>query len=107
MIDVASEPLISLRDAAKLIPPARQGRAVSFQCILRWVLEGAKAPNGERVHLEALRLGGRYVTSHAAIQRFAEALTPRTDTRPSPHRTPRQRRRAAERAEKELERMGI
>jgi hypothetical protein len=107
MIDLTTESILSLRDAAKLIPPARQGRPVSFQCILRWALEGAKAPSGERVKLEAVRLGGRWLTSREALQRFAEALTPRSDSPTSPPRTLRQRRRAAERAERELEKLGI
>src|SRR5262245_23181031 len=107
MIDLATESILSLRDAAKLIPPARQGRPVSFQCILRWALDGAKTPSGERVRLEAIRLGGRWVTSREAIQRWAEALTPKTDNSMSRPRTLRQRRRSAEQAEKELERMGI
>jgi hypothetical protein len=107
MIDLSAESILSLRDAAKLIPPARRGRPVSFQCILRWAMEGARSPTGERVKLKAIRLGGRWVTSRESLQRFAEALTPRSDNIMSKSRTPRQRRRAAERAEAELERMGI
>jgi hypothetical protein len=107
MIDLTTESILSLRDAAKLIPPARRGRPCSFQCILRWALEGAKAPSGERVKLEAVRLGSRWVTSREAIQRFAEALTPRPTSDSPQTRTLRRRRRAAEKAEKELERMGI
>jgi hypothetical protein len=70
-------------------------------------MDGARGPNGERVKLEALRLGGRWVSSREALQRFAEALTPHTDTPASATRTPRQRRRASERAARELERLGI
>jgi hypothetical protein len=104
-IDLSAEAILSLRDAAKLIPPARQGRPVSFQCLLRWVLDGARGPDGQLVKLEGLRLGGRWLTSSQAIQRFAEALTPHADNPSS--RTPRQRQCAAERAEKELQSMGI
>jgi hypothetical protein len=107
MIDLLTETVLGLKDAAKLVPSARQGRPVSFACLWRWVLHGAKAPDGERVRLEAVRLGGRWVTSREALQRFAERLTPQAQDQPAPPRTPRQRRRAAERAEKELERMGI
>jgi hypothetical protein len=106
MIDLSTETIVSLRDAAKLLPPARQGRAVSFQCVLRWVLNGARDPEGQLVRLEAIRLGGRWLTSREALQRFGERLTPPGKSL-SGTRTVRQRRRAAERAEKELEKLGM
>jgi hypothetical protein len=93
MIDLSSESLLSLADAAKLVPPARLGRPVSFQCVLRWVLEGSRAPDGRAVKLEALRVGGRWVTSREALQRFAEALTPQPDHNADAASTPRQGRR--------------
>jgi hypothetical protein len=109
MIDLSNEAIISLREAAALIPPVRQGRPVSFNCILRWILKGSrKTVDGQIVKLEGLRVGSRWLTSRQALQRFAEALTPMTcDPQASPVRTPRQRRRAAELAERELEKMGI
>ena len=106
MINLSTESTLSLRDAAKLLPPGRLGRPASFQCLLRWVLDGARAPDGQLVKLEALRLGGRWVTSKEALQRFADSLTARSD-KPVSTRTPRQRRRAAEKAERELEKLGI
>jgi hypothetical protein len=106
MIQISKETILSLRQAAKLFPPARQGKPVSFQCVLRWVLNGARGPDGELVRLESLRIGSRWVTSREAIQRFAEALTPEIAT-PAPARTRRQRLRAAAKAEHELDRMGI
>jgi hypothetical protein len=110
MLDVSSEFTISLTQAARLLPPGRRGRPVSLSCLLRWVLAGATGPSGERVRLEAVRLGGRWVTSREALQRFAERLTPRLDapqeTPPNP-RTPGRRQRASERAAAELERLGI
>ena len=97
-----------LTQAASRIPSVRQGKRTTLSCILRWVLNGARSPDGQIVPLEAVRLGGRWVTSREALQRFAERLTPQTsDTQASPARTPRQRRRAAEIAAKELEKMGI
>jgi hypothetical protein len=77
MIDIAVESVRSLRDAAKLLPSIRLGRPVTFQCVFRWVVEGCRGPDGQIVRLEAVRLGGRWVTSMEALQRFAEALTPR------------------------------
>jgi hypothetical protein len=107
MIDLKTESILSLREAAKLLPPARQGRPVSFQCVLRWVLSGTRSPSGETVKLEAIRLGSRWLTSREALQRFAEALTPQARGDPPPKRTPRQQRRDDERAENELTKLGI
>jgi hypothetical protein len=61
--------------------------------------------DGRRVKLEAIKVGGRLVTSRQALVRFltaqpAEAVEPA----PAP-RTPGQRERAAEAAE-ELKRLG-
>jgi hypothetical protein len=70
-------------------------------------LKGAKAPTGDMVKLEALRLGSRWVTSSVALQRFCEALTPSATNNPVLTRTPKHRRRAVERAEQELKNLGI
>jgi hypothetical protein len=99
MIDIATESTLTLADAAKLLPSVRMGRPVSFQCILRWVQEGSRGPDGRTVKLEAVRLGGRWITSKEAMQRFAEALTPQLTVIPgcrrglsSPAPTPRPRK---------------
>jgi hypothetical protein len=106
-IDLIGERTLSLCAAARLLPPGRRGRPPTLSCLLRWVLDGVKTPDGV-VRLEALRLGGRWITSEEALQRFAERLTPRPESKAAPApRAPAQRRRAAERAAKELEREGI
>ncbi len=109
MLDLTTETPLSLEAAARLVPPARGGKRCHLSTILRWIIDGSRAPDGSRVRLEAVRLGGKWVTSAAALQRFAERLTPRpADTPEAPaRRTPGQRRRAAERAGAELQRMGI
>lgn len=67
-----------------------------------------KGPGGRRIKLEAARLAGKWVTTPGAIRRFVQALTPTQDAEPAPAvRTPNARRRAAERAVKQLERAGI
>jgi hypothetical protein len=106
MINVNSEELLSLRDAAKLLPSARSGKPVTFQCILRWALTGSLAPDGERVKLEAVRLGNRWVTSKEALQRFVIALTP-PEKKALKRRTPRQVKTACEKASRELEKLGV
>ena len=108
MIDLTCESVTSLSQAADLLPPGRGGARPTLSCILRWILKGARSPSGELVHLEALRIGGRWVTSREALQRFAESLTPPLDGNSAQiHRSPTARRRASEKAAKELERLGI
>jgi hypothetical protein len=63
-------------------------------------------PDGEVVHLESARLAGRYLTSVPALERFIARQT--RSLEPAPQvRTASQRQRASERAEKELEKIGI
>jgi hypothetical protein len=58
--------------------------------------------------LEAVRLGGRWMTSREALQRFSDRLTPRLggDDHTAP-RSPASRRRASERAAAELDNLGL
>jgi hypothetical protein len=84
MIDIHEEPLLSLSAAAALVPPARSGKRTHLSTILRWILDGSKGPNGERVKLEAVRIGGRWMTTRSALQRFVERLTPAIGAAPMP-----------------------
>src|SRR5207253_5918892 len=76
MLDLTHEQPIPLAIAAALVPPARNGKRTHFQTLYRWVIHGATGPSGTRIRLEAIRLGGRWMTSREALQRFAERLTP-------------------------------
>jgi hypothetical protein len=109
MIDLGNETTISLAQAAARLPSNRLDRPVTASCVLRWVLTGVKVPGGGRVKLEAVRLGGRWLTSVEALGRFAAAQTPDLDAPAGGSATPRPpaRRRASERAARELERLGI
>jgi uncharacterized protein DUF1580 len=108
MIDISTEKPLPLEEATSLIPPARRGKRTHFSTLVRWIKNGVLNPYGERVHLEAIRLGGRWMTSREALQRFAERLTPATDRplRETP-RTPTTRQRRSEEAGRKLERLGI
>ena len=103
MIDLSIEPPITLAEAVDVLPKPG-GRGTHFSTILRWILKGHRG-----VKLEALRLGGRWVTSRAALQRFAERLTPNLDdnTTQPVTRSSSRRQRAAEQAERELAAAGI
>ena len=98
----------TLTRAARRVPPTRQDRPVTLSCLFRWIKQGVIGPDGERIFLEAARLANKWVTSPGAIRRFVEAQTPRFDSPPAPApRAPAARARAAERAGRDLERLGI
>lgn len=64
MIDLERERLISLREAA-LILPSRGGKRFSYGTLNRWANKGLR---GRR--LESWKVGGRLYTSVAALNRF-------------------------------------
>jgi hypothetical protein len=106
MPSILDENPISLEAACRLIPPAR-GNRCHVSTLVRWIRRGVLSPNGRRARLEAIRLGGRWLTSRAAIRRFCDALTPRLDdTELSVPRTERQADREARRAGERLAKAG-
>lgn len=108
-IDIKSETLLTLSQAARILPSSRLGRPVTLSCVLRWVLRGLKVPGGNVVRLEAIRLGGKWITSQEALQRFADRQTPCLDAagEVSQVRSAGQRSRANARAAAELAKIGI
>jgi hypothetical protein len=97
MIDPQTEQLLSFPQAAGCLPSR------PHICTLhRWRLNGISG-----VRLETVRIGGRRFTSREALERFNAAVTAAADGSPSSTRTPRQRQRDIERAEKELGKAGI
>jgi hypothetical protein len=83
MIDLKTEVPISLAQATRFYPQYRRGKPPHESMVLRHILKGSRAPDGSVVRLEGLRLGGRWITTAEAIQRFAERLTPGFDTPPA------------------------
>jgi hypothetical protein len=106
---IVGEFLIGLASAARQMGEGRGGRPVHQRTVLRWVLRGARTPNGDRVRLEAIRIGASWRTSREAIARFVAALTPGMSDHPVPAmpRTPGQRQRAAALAGRQLAEMGV
>lgn len=94
MINVATEKLLTLSEAAALLP----GHP-SVATLWRWRTKGAR---GRR--LESIAIGGKVYTSSEAIQRFAHQ-TGGVDAPTS--RTSKQRERDIARAERELADAGI
>jgi len=104
MPTILDESLITIHEAAALLPNNRAGGRVNFSTVWRWIMRGIATAEGHRHKLEAIRLGGRWLTSREALQRFAERLTP---TEAATVRTPAGRAKAARRATKRLETVGI
>ena len=64
MIDSGMETLISLAEAARLLPRQRAGKKPHTSCLYRWTKNGCKG-----VILESLQCGGTRVTSKEALAR--------------------------------------
>lgn len=103
MIDTFTESLVSLSDAAKLLPMRRGGKRPHISCLYRWTISGCKG-----VVLESVQVGGTRCTSKEALARFIERLSHDNGADDQPtFRTAAQRRRASEEAECELRRLGV
>jgi hypothetical protein len=72
------ETVISLADAAQLLPRRRRGRKIHVSTFYRWTTVGCRG-----VVLETIQIGGTRCTSREALQRFFERLSS-----PSGGRTP-------------------
>jgi hypothetical protein len=95
MIDVAVEPLITLSQAADLVPRRRRGRKTAVATIYRWASCGVRG-----TVLETLQVGGSRCTSVRALQRFFDRLSGGvgTPSRPVTSRDEGRRAKAAGRA---------
>ncbi len=112
MIDIATERRIYLHAAVTLYPLSHTGRTVHISTVLRHITKGVRLPNGEIIRLEGARLGGRWITSVEAVQRFMERLTAgtlpdSTIAKAAVIRTTRQRQRELERVDDELAQAGF
>jgi hypothetical protein len=96
MIDVENETLLTPHQACKEFPGG-----ISLPTFWRYV--GPKGVRGAR--LESIVCGGKRWTSVEAISRFIASQNP--DQSPAPAITPAQRKRQAEAARQELERIGV
>jgi hypothetical protein len=70
MIDIATEKLITLSEAAGYIPPRRKGRRTHTGTIYRWAARGLRG-----VRLETIRVGGSLCTSPEKLQLFFNRLS--------------------------------
>jgi hypothetical protein len=97
-IDLATERIISVRDGAKLVPPGRKGGPTHHSKLIRAIIAG---------QLDGYKFGRSWVTSVEALERWGAAQVRKAQPVPAPVRTPTQRRRAFEQAERDLDNRGV
>lgn len=97
------ESKITLTEAGALV--GTDGDPTHVSTMNRYVQRGARAGSGERVRLEAFRIGARWVTTREAVARFVAALTSKPDAAPAPQ-PPTRSKRAADRAGEQLAALG-
>jgi len=106
-IDSLSEELVSLTEAARILPKRRRGKRPHTATLYRWTVRGCRG-----VILESMQCGGTRCTSRQALQRFFDALTalaagdPAAAPAPTPAR-PKPRARDVAAAAKLLDQAGI
>ena len=83
---------LALSAAGRLFPGHRGGASVDPSTVFRWVTKGTRTPAGRVVKLEAVRVGGRWLTSRGSVARFVAALTAAADPPPP---APKQRTTAS------------
>ena len=102
MIDPNTETVISLNEAAKVLPRRRRGKTPNVSCLYRWTNTGCKG-----VVLEWIQIGGTRCTSREALRRFFEALTSQQTGGIPATRSPTQRSRDIAAVERELDKAGL
>lgn len=89
-IDIGSERLLTLRQAADLLPSRENGKKVAMNTVKRYCLRGCRG-----VFLEFEQIGGTKFTSVEALQRFSRAMKAGIP-RPVDLKTARERQRERE-----------
>jgi Protein of unknown function (DUF1580) len=69
-LDVNVEKLMTFRELTKRIPHRRSNRPLALSTIHRWRANGIRG-----VRLDAIRIGGSWLTSEEAFARFCQRLT--------------------------------
>lgn len=101
MIDIENEELISLAEAAGMVPSGRKGRSPDVKTVYLWTTAGCRG-----VVLSSVQAGGRRCTSKQAVLRFIQELTAASTAGKQPRRArPNEARNRA--AEAELDRLGV
>lgn len=72
LVELAQEGM-SYAQAATFVP-RRNGKRVHASTVMRWGNDGVIGPDGERIRLETLRVGGRRLVTLAALEKFLSKL---------------------------------
>jgi hypothetical protein len=72
-----------LPQANRRFSPCRLSQLVYPSTVFRWIVDGVRLPDGDRVYLTAARLSGRYLTSEGAIARSGAVQTPEATSLPA------------------------
>lgn len=91
MLDINSERIVSLTEAAGLLPRRRQGKKPNVATLYRWAQRGCRG-----VILETVQVGGTKCTSIEALQRFCNQLSTGTSQAALPTTSAAQSKRLAE-----------
>lgn len=98
-------PLASLVDAQPLRTADIPGNP-SVPTRHRWVLDGVLAPSGQRVRLQAHRIGGRLYVTPEAVARFIHELST-AESAESAVESPDEIQRRSNEARRALDSLGI
>jgi hypothetical protein len=102
-----SDPFLTLAQIAATIPGARGAKQLSAATLTRWILAGSPSRAGGRVRLIATRCGGRWLVRQSDLDQFFRECAGEIDpTPPTDTPTDAANRKAAERANRELEQAG-
>ena len=85
------EGLIAVTDLPELLSAGSKGRKLHRAVGWRWIRRGVHTPAGDRVYLEAVKVGRRWMTSHGALARFLALATPGSRSHEGWRRAPRLR----------------
>lgn len=108
MIDFRQEMIVTLNQAARVVPKRRRGRPAHVGTLYRWASRGCRG-----VKLESIQIGGSRCTSMEALQRFFDRLSKQDEgsgaaaVTPSPRRLRDQRSREEERTTRLLDQLGL
>lgn len=101
MIDLQTETVVNLTEAAGMLPARRAGKKPNVATLYRWTVAGCRG-----IRLESISVGATRCTSIEALQRFFDRLTaqssPAAPPAIEPTRLPKHRRQQIEQAQREL-----
>ena len=101
---MSAEPnLLTVSQVCRKYPGARGAKTLTPSTVTRWILSGCPARDGSRVRLSATRCGARWLVSPAALSDFFTALASGDSASQPDVRSPAARRKASERADRELD----